>query len=105
PERVRGAAVLVTLPSSMTSTLYVGTRMLLAQQLANAGAAAMMIVSDKPDRMLYTSAFLIYPRGPLPILSIPDEDASLLRRLHEHGPVKIRSEEHTSELQSRQYLV
>ena len=90
PERVRGAAVLVTLPSSMTSTLYVGTRMLLAQQLAKAGAAAMMIVSDKPDRMLYTSAFLIYPRGPLPILSIPDEDASLLRRLREHGPVKIR---------------
>lgn len=90
PDRVRGAAVLVTLPSSMTSTLYVGTRMLLAQQLAKSGAAAMMIVSDKPDRMLYTSAFLIYPRGPLPVLSIPNEDASLLRRLRKHGPVKIR---------------
>ncbi len=89
PDRVRGAAVLVTLPSSMTSSLYVGTRMLLAQQLARAGAAAMFIVSDKPDRMLYTSAFLIYPRGPLPIISIPNEDASFLRRLLTHGPVKI----------------
>ncbi|HZQ19251.1 MAG TPA: M20/M25/M40 family metallo-hydrolase [Terriglobales bacterium] len=90
PERVRGAAVIVTLPSSMTSTLYVGTRMLLGRQLAKAGAAAMFIVSDKPDRMLYTSAFLIYPRGPLPIISIPNEDASLVRRLLQHGPVKIR---------------
>lgn len=90
PGSVHGAAVIVTLPSSMTSTLYVGTRMLLAQQLAKAGAAAMFIVSDKPDRMLYTSAFLIYPRGPLPIISIPNEDASLIRRLLQHGPVKIR---------------
>jgi carboxypeptidase Q len=90
PDRVRGAAVIVTLPSSMTSTLYVGTRMLLAQQLAKAGAVAMFIVSDKPDRMLYTSAFLIYPRGPLPIISIPSEDAALVRRLLQHGPVKIR---------------
>src|SRR5581483_11575434 len=89
PERVRGAAVIVTLLSSMTSSLYVGTRILLAQQLARAGAAAMFIVSDKPDRMLYTSAFLIYPRGPLPIISIPNEDASFLRRLLTHGPVKI----------------
>ena len=87
---VRGAAVLVDLASSISSTLYVATRNLLAKQLANAGAAAMLIVSDKPDRMLYTSAFLIYPRGPLPILSIAAEDAALLRRLISHGPVTLR---------------
>src|SRR5690348_3248005 len=87
PDRVRGAAVLVDLGSNGLSTNYVATRHLLARQLANAGAAAMFIVSDKPDRMLYTSAFLIYPRGPLPIISIAKEDAAFLRRLLSHGPV------------------
>jgi hypothetical protein len=90
PDRVRGAAVLVDLGSNGLSTNYVATRHLLARQLASAGAAAMFIVSDKPDRMLYTSAFLIYPRGPLPIVSIAKEDAAFLRRLLDHGPVKIR---------------
>jgi Zn-dependent M28 family amino/carboxypeptidase len=33
---------------------------------------------------------LIYPRGPLPIVSIAKEDAAFLRRLLNHGPVKIR---------------
>ena len=90
PDRVRGAAVLVDLGSNGLSTNYVATRHLLARQLASAGAAAMFIVSDKPDRMLYTSAFLIYPRGQLPIVSIAKEDAAFLRRLLSHGPVKIR---------------
>jgi carboxypeptidase Q len=90
PDRVRGAAVLVDLGSNGLSTGYVATRHLLARQLASAGAAAMFIVSDKPDRMLYTSAFLIYPRGPLPIISIAKEDAAFLRRLLNHGAVKIR---------------
>jgi carboxypeptidase Q len=90
PDRVRGAAVLVDLGSNGLSTNYVATRHLLARQLASAGAAAMFIVSDKPDRMLYTSAFLIYPRGPLPIVSIAKEDAAFLRRLLNHGHVKIR---------------
>jgi len=90
PDRVHGAAVLVDLGSNGLSTNYVATRHLLARQLANAGAAAMFIVSDKPDRMLYTSAFLIYPRGPLPILSIAKEDAAFLRRLLVHGSVTIR---------------
>ncbi len=40
--------------------------------------------------MLYTSAFLLYPRAPLPVLSIANEDASFLRRLLAHGPVKMR---------------
>ena len=90
PDRVRGAAVLVDLPSNLLSTNYVATRHLLARQLANVGAAAMFIVSDKPDRMLYTSAFLIYPRGPLPIISIAKEDAAFLRRLLAHGSATIR---------------
>lgn len=90
PSSVRGAAVLVDLVSNALSTSYVATRFLLAQQLAKSGAAAMFIVSDKPDRMLYTSAFLIYPRGPLPIISIANEDAAFLRRLLTHGPVTIR---------------
>jgi len=89
-QNVRGAAVLVDLASNALSTSYVGIRADIAKQLAEAGAAAMMIISDKPDRMLYTSAFLFYPRGPLPVLSIAAEDAALLRRLMRHGEVKIR---------------
>ena len=90
PASVRGAAVLVDLKSNALSTSYVGTRAQVARQLAQAGAAAMMIISDKPDRMVYMSAFLFYPRGPLPVLSIAHEDASLLRRLLAKGKVKVR---------------
>ena len=39
-------------------------RAALARALARAGAAAMLIPSDKPNRMLYTSAFGFYPGGP-----------------------------------------
>jgi len=89
-QNVRGAAVLVDLKSNALSTSYVGISAAIAKQLADAGAAAMMIISDKPDRMLYTSAFLFYPRGPLPVLSIAAEDAAFLRRLMTHGDVKIK---------------
>lgn len=90
PANVRGAAVLVTLGSNGLGTSYVGTRYSIMKQLAQAGAAAMMIVSDKPDRMVYTSGFLFYPRAPLPVLSIAAEDAALLRRLLSHGEVKLK---------------
>src|SRR5437763_7961461 len=90
PGDVRGAAVMITLASNALGTNYVGTRYLITQQLARAGAAAMMIVSDKPDRMVYTSGFLFYPRGPIPVLSIAAEDAAFLRRLLGHGAVKIK---------------
>jgi len=90
PPQVRGAAVLVDLKSNALGTTYVAARYHVSQALAKAGAAAMMIISDKPDRMLYTSAFLFYPRGALPVLSIPKEDGSLLRRLLAKGEVKIR---------------
>jgi carboxypeptidase Q len=87
---VRGAAILVDLASSVSSTTYVGVRALLARQLAQAGARAMLLVSDKPNRMLYTSAFLFYPHAPLPVISIASEDAALLRRLLAHGAVRLR---------------
>src|SRR6266478_8294661 len=89
-EQVRGAAVIVDLRSNGISSTYAGIRITIARQLAQAGAAAMFIVSDKPDRMVYTSAFGFYPRGPLPIISIASEDAALLRRLLAKGPVKLR---------------
>lgn len=63
---------------------------MIARQMAQAGAAAMLIISDKPDRMLYISAYGNYPRAPLPILSIASEDAALLRRLLAKSPVKLR---------------
>jgi carboxypeptidase Q len=62
---------------------------LTARQLVAAGAAAMLIQSEKPDRMLYTSAAGIYPKAPLPLLSIAKEDALFLRRLLGKGDVKI----------------
>jgi carboxypeptidase Q len=90
PEQMRGAAAIVDQQSSGVSSAYAGARLMVAKQMAQAGAAAMFIVSDKPDRMVYTSAFGFYPRGPLPILSIAKEDAALLRRLLAKGPVKVR---------------
>jgi Zn-dependent M28 family amino/carboxypeptidase len=61
----------------------------LAKRLAAAGALAMLIPSDKPDRMVYTSAFGFYPRAPLPVVSVAKEDAALLRRLAGKGAVKL----------------
>ena len=49
----------------------------------------MLIPSDKPNRMLYTSAFGFYPAGPLPVLSIAREDVLFLRRLLDSGPVRV----------------
>jgi carboxypeptidase Q len=90
PARVRGSAVIVDLRSGGSSSAYVGARAIIARRLAQAGASAMFIVSDKPDRMVYTSAFGFYPRAPLPVISIAGEDAALLRRLLARGEVKIR---------------
>lgn len=90
PEQVRGAAAIVDLRSGGVSSAYAGIREILAGQMAQAGAAAMFIVSDKPDRMVYTSAFGFYPHAPLPVISIASEDAALLRRLLAKGPVKLR---------------
>ena len=88
----RGAAVLVDLTSGADSSFaanYVVRRSAVAHQLASVGAAAMLIQSEKPDRMLYTSAAGIYPRAPLPLLSIGKEDALLVLRLLKKGDVKV----------------
>ena len=83
-----GAAVVVDVHSIGNTPSQV-MRAAMASQLARAGAAAMLIPSDKPGRMLYTSAYGMYPRAPIPILSIGKEDTALLRRLLARGSVKI----------------
>jgi carboxypeptidase Q len=87
-DRVRGAAVIVD-PHSMEGSPAQVMRAAMARALASAGAAAMLIPSDKPNRMLYTSAFGFYPAGPLPVLSIAREDVLFLRRLLDSGPVRV----------------
>ncbi len=89
--RLRGAAVLVTLESTSNTFAanYVVMRSRTARQLADAGAVAMLIPSEKPDRMLYTSAAGLYPRAPLPIVSVAKEDTLFLRRLLAKGEVRI----------------
>jgi hypothetical protein len=87
-DRVRGAAVLVD-PQKVGNDPSFVMRSILAKKLAAAGAAAMLLPSDKPGRMVYTSAFGFYPKGPLPVVSVAKEDALLLRRLLARGAVKL----------------
>ena len=87
-ERVRGAAVLVDPQKVGVDPSFVA-RAALARSLADAGATAMLIPSDKPGRMVYTSAFGFYPKAPLPVISVARPDALLLRRLLAKGPVKL----------------
>ena len=91
PAKLRGAAVLVTIEigTNTFAANYVVMRSQTARQLARAGAIAMLIPSEKPARMLYTSAAGLYPRAPLPILSVAKEDTLFLRRLLAKGEVKI----------------
>ena len=65
-ETLRGAAVMVDVRSIGNTPAQV-MRGAIAAQLAQAGAVAMLIPSDKPGRMLYTSAYGFYPRAPLPM--------------------------------------
>jgi Iap family predicted aminopeptidase len=89
PEAVRGAVVIGE-PRALAGVPSQVMRASLARALARAGAVALFIPSDKPNRMLYTSAFGFYPRGALPVLSIAKEDVLLLRRLLANGPVRVR---------------
>lgn len=95
PERLRGAAVLVD-PQKVGQDPSFVMRASIARQLAQAGAAAMLILSDKPHRMVYTSAFGFYPRGPLPVISVAKEDALLLRRLLAKGAVRLSLDVHNT---------
>jgi len=91
--KLRGAAVLVAFDTSTSANSfaanYVVMRSRTARQLAEAGAVAMLIPSEKPDRMLYTSAAGLYPHAPLPIVSVAKEDTLFLRRLLARGGVRI----------------
>jgi carboxypeptidase Q len=87
-DRVRGAAVLIDPQKVGTDPSFV-MRSIMARKLAAASAAAMLLASDKPQRMIYTSAFGFYPKGPLPVISVAKEDALLLRRLLAKGPVSL----------------
>ncbi|HVM93650.1 MAG TPA: M20/M25/M40 family metallo-hydrolase [Terriglobales bacterium] len=91
--KLRGAVALVTFDTSTSANSfaanYVVMRSRTARQLADAGAIAMFIPSEKPDRMLYTSAAGLYPRAPLPVVSVAKEDTLFLRRLLTKGEVKI----------------
>jgi hypothetical protein len=72
PSDVRGALVIVD-PRPVGDDTGIVMRALIAQRLAAAGAAAMLIQSDKPGRMVYTSAFGFYPNGPLPVADLPGD--------------------------------
>jgi hypothetical protein len=87
-EQVRGAAVIVE-PRAVPGAPAQVMRAALARALAQAGATAMPIPSNKPNRMLFTSAFGFYPGGPLPVMSVAREDVLLLRRLLGTGPVRV----------------
>lgn len=90
-EGFRGKAVLVEIKGEAHaySSAYVTLRAQASRQLGKAGAAAMLIAATKPNRMTYTSAYGFYPRAALPVLSIAQEDAFLVRRLLARGPVTI----------------
>ena len=87
-DRFRGTFVIVDPQRVGVDPSFV-MRASLAKALAASGAAAMLIPSDKPGRMVYTSAFGFYPRGPLPVISVAKEDAALLRRLLAKGRVRL----------------
>lgn len=84
----KGAAVLVDVHDVGAEPSEV-MRAKVAFQLAQLHAAVMLIPSDKPDRMVYTSGWGFYPHGPLPVLSIAREDTLFLRRLLASGPVTL----------------
>jgi hypothetical protein len=91
PERfegVKGAAVIVE-PMDSSGHPSLLARFSISKALAKSGATAMIIPSNKPDRMLYTSGFGNFPIGFLPMLSVAHEDILLIRRLLEHSPVTL----------------
>jgi hypothetical protein len=85
---LRGAAVLVDIHENRKRTSSGNGRYHRATTV-RAGAAALPMPSEKSDRMVYTSAWGFYPHGPLPVLSLDNEDARFLRRLLAKGPVRL----------------
>lgn len=95
---LRDAAVMVNIDAGGSSYLEENNSVVLRakaiRDLAGAGAAAMLIPSDKPHRMVYTSAFGIYPRAALPVLSVAKEDSEFLRRIMKKETVRLQLEVH-----------
>src|SRR5690606_41098627 len=67
------------------------------------GSGGMML--RRPVTWLKALAFLPFMAGPAPSLTCPEQTAELLFMTHQELPESYRSEEHTSELQSRENLV
>jgi carboxypeptidase Q len=80
--------VLADFPDAGGEFGYVN-RALTSSHLAGAGAQALLIPSDKPDRLLDINCFGNLPRAALPMLSIAKEDALFLRRLLETEAVRL----------------
>lgn len=91
PTNAAGAIVLADFPGDRGEPGYV-TRGRTARALAAAGARALLIPSDKRDRLLDIGCFGNYPRAALPMLSIAREDALRLRRAIARGPVRLSLE-------------
>ena len=92
--RLKGAIVLAT-PSGLTldEVIYNFYRTPdLARELKEAGAAALLIASDKQHAMLYTAPVDFNARvAALPTLNIAREDVGLLQRLEAQGqPLRLR---------------
>ena len=88
PSVARGALVMADFPGDRTEPGY-ATRGRTARILAAAGASALIIPSDKPNRLLDIGCFGNYPGGALPMVSVAREDAFLLRRLLAQGVVRL----------------
>jgi carboxypeptidase Q len=88
PNASSEAIVIADFPGDRNEPGYV-TRARTARALAAAGARALLIPSDKADRLLDIGCFGNYPAAALPMLSIAREDAAFLRRLLAQAPVRL----------------
>jgi hypothetical protein len=87
-DAVRGRAVIVQFEAKGPDQVYV-VRARAVRALAAAGAAAVLVPAGKAGRLLDIGCFGNYPRAPLPMLSLAEEDTRLLRRLLAQGPVRV----------------
>jgi carboxypeptidase Q len=90
-ERAGGRIVMAEFPDSGGEPGYVH-RAQSSALLAEAGAVALLIPSDKPHRLLDINGFGNLPRASLPMLSIGREDTLLVRRLLARGAVRLALE-------------
>ncbi len=98
--RLKGNVAWVTLPSGSLDEVIASfyRTPLLAREVRDAGARALLISSDKQHAMLYTAPVEFNGRlAALPVLSLSGEDAGLLRRLMAEGRgLRVRLEVHNT---------